>query len=728
MLSMLIAVAVTLGQDPIRSTPAIRVHPIRAGAVRLDGRLDEPEWSQADSITDLRQRDPQNGAPASERTVIRVLGAPDALLISVRAFDTSPGDIRATQFRRDAELDVDDHVSLLIDSFRDHRGAFLFQTNPNGARYDAQLDGVEESNSNWNGIWDVATTRDSLGWTAEFRIPFSTLRYHTGETEFGFNIARVIRRRNEESLWQSWGRSQGLTQLLNAGAMQGLPPLSRAHDLELRPFVLGRGELPQYDLAGDRVAPGALSAKIGLDAKVAVTPTLTADLTLNTDFSQVESDQQLINLTQFPLFFPEKREFFLESSGLFQFGTPERAQLFYSRRIGLKNGAQIPILGGARIYGKVGPWALGVLGVRTGRGEEASDVVVRVKHDLLARGYLGAIAMQRSVASGDGAERAAGVDIGLPLLWKGRNIEPSFWVAGTQRPGVSGTPTAWRVAVDYPNDLFDNFISLYRIDPGFQPTLGFVREAGIWETTGHIDFTPRPRMLGIRQLELKLIPSWEIVADVQGSLLRSADWRRAEFEWRPLGGEFENGDQFEVNVERVLDTSEDGFDLFRDIRVPAGRYWWTRGEVQFESSEGRPVSLQAQWSFGQFYSGTNSEVELGVTWRSGGKLIAGASATRSAVRLPTGRFNATELATRLEYAFNTRADLMTFVQYNNEDERVEASLRFHWIPTIGDDVFIVWNSGYSTDPLAHPRFPALRSLRRPLEGALVIKAVHRFTP
>jgi len=711
-----------------RPTAAVRLLSIPAGAVRLDGHLDEPEWSRADSITDLRQREPTNGAPGSERTVIRILGSPDALYVSVRAYDRTPNEIRATQFRRDATLGADDHVTLLIDSFHESRGAFLFRTNPNGARWDAQQSGPENTNANWNGIWDVAATRDSLGWTAEFQIPFTTLRYHTGATTFGFNVARVTRRRNEESLWQSWGRAQGISQLLNVGEIQGIPPLTRGLDLELRPYLLGRVDLAEYDLDGTQVVDGGFSAKAGIDAKLAVTPTLTADLTVNTDFAQVESDQQLINLTQFPLFFPEKREFFLESSGLFEFGAQERAQLFYSRRIGVKNGEAVPILGGARMYGKLGPWAVGLLGARTGEGEEAKDLVVRVKHDLFDRSYVGAMVTQRTTPDGIGAEQSIGVDLDLPLIWNEQNIEPSFWFAGTRLAGASGTPTAWRAAVDYPNDLFDNFVSLYRIEEGFRPTLGYVREAGIWETTGHITFQPRPKVRGIRQLELELIPSWDIVAGVHESLLQTSDWRRARFEFRPLGGELQNGDQFEFNVQRVLDTSVEGFELFPGTIVPPGRYWWTRGEAQYESSTGRPLSVAVQVSAGGFYSGTNTEVELGMTWRSGGKLIVSTAGTLSAVRLPTGDFDAVEFSGRVEYAFSTRADLAAFVQYNNEGRAAEGSLRFHWIPTIGDDLYIVWNSGYSTDQNSRWRFPSWGAIRRPLEGGLVIKGVHRIVP
>lgn len=712
-------------QDP---GAALRVGRTSADDLQLDGRLDEPAWSAADSIADFRQREPREGAPATERTIVRVLYAADALYVGVRAYDASPAGVRATQLRRDADLTVDDNVTLVIDSFDDRRGAFLFRTNPNGARWDAQLVGFEDPDENWNGIWDAATARDSAGWTAEFRIPFITLRYHPGATVFGFNVQRFIRRKNEETLWRSWGRTQGPLQLLQEGSLVGLPPLRRAHDLELRPYVLGRASLADRDVDGLITQPADLAAKAGLDAKLAVTPTLTADLTVNTDFAQVEADEQVINLTRFPLFFPEKREFFLESAGLFQFGTPERAQLFYTRRIGLADGVPVPILAGGRAYGKLGPWAVGLLDARTGRGEEANDLVLRVRHDLFARSYIGAMYVQRSgpgVAAG--AERAGGVDIDLPLVWGGHNIEPSFWLAGTRIPGISGTPTAWRFGTDYPNDLFDNFVSLYRIAAGFDPTLGFVRRTGIWETTGHIDFTPRPHALGIRQLDLKFpIPSWDIIAGVSGSLLRSRDWQTAEFEWRPVGGVLENGGEFEVNVQRLLDAPAEGFEIFRDVVVPAGRYWWTRGELQYETSPGRPLGISSLLSFGGFYGGTNTEVELGATLRPGGRLIAGVSADRSAVRLPAGRFNTLQLSTRLEYALNTRTDFLALVQYNNDDRRVDANLRFHWIPTTGDDVYVVWTSGYTTDPAAPHRFPASRGFIEPLNGGLVVKAVHRL--
>ena len=700
-----------------------------AGKVPLDDGLDDPAWLTADSITDFRQLDPAEGEPSTERTAVRVLAGPDALYVGVWAYDRDMRAVRATQLRRDADLTVDDYVTLLIDSFHDRRGAFLFRTNPNGAMWDAQLVGIDNVNENWNGIWDVAVTRDSLGWTAEFRIPYQTLRFPRGATSLGLNVQRFIRRKNEETLWQSYHRTEGLLRLLHEGELTGLVELRRGRSVELMPYVLGKATANDHDAAGTSLGGGGVAPKAGIDAKLAVSPTLTADFTVNTDFAQVEVDSQVINLTRFPVFFPEKRGFFLESSGIFDFGTQQVAQLFYSRRVGLlEDGVPVPILGGARLSGKAGPWALGFLDARTGSGDEANDLVVRIKRDLFQRAYVGAMALQRSGPGVAGTERGAGLDVDLPLVIHGQNLEPFAWIAGTQVPGVPGTPTAWRIATDYPNDLFDNFVSLYRIDQGFTPTLGFIRRTGIWETTGHVDFMPRPKGLGIRQLDFEVVPTWDIIANEQGSVFRSRDWQTATLRWIPLGVTTQSDDHFEVDVLRFLDVPTDSFEVFRGVRIAPGRYWWTRGELQYLSSPGRPLSLTTIVSFGGFYDGTNTEATLEATWRKSGHLILGAGVSRSRVSLSTGSFTALQTTGRVEYAFNTRTDFLGFVQYNNEAQRVDFNLRFHWIPTIGDDVYIVWNSGYTTDPTVPHQFPNPHALTHPLNGAFVIKAVHRLVP
>ena len=714
----------------VAQSTTIRATAIPA-AVTLDGRLDEPVWATADSIDDFRQREPLEGAPATERTVVKVARDAEALYIAVRCYDANMRAVRASQLRRDADLSSDDNLRLLIDSFNDRRSAFVFATNPRGARWDAQFSGVDDLNENWNGVWDVAVSRDSAGWTAEFRIPLLALRFRGGaHMQFGFNVRRFIRRKNEEDLWRSSGRAQGIYHLDNEGAISDLGDLRRPRDLELYPYALGRAVETQHDSVGGPTKDGYFSGKVGVDAKLGITPTLTADVTVNTDFAQVEADQQVINLTRFPFFFPEKREFFLESSSQFDLGTPGRVQLFYSRRVGLDtSGAPVPIVAGGRIYGRLGPWKLAMLDAQTGGADDANNAVVRVQHDLFDRSYIGAIGTMRAGPNGQGVERAGGLDIDLPLVVHGKNVEPKVWIAGSQRPGLSGTPLAWRISTDYPNDLFDSFVSLYRIDAGFAPPLGFVRRTGIWETTGHVDFMPRPGVLGIRQLDLTFpIPSWDVIANENGSLGRSSDWQNAWFEWRVLGGDLHSGDHFEVNLQRVMDAPTDTFEIFPGVVSPPGRYWWSRYELQYFMNAGRPLSLGAFANWGQFYGGHSTDLELSAAWRGGGHVIASIDLTRTTAQLPGGSFTAVLLANRLEYDFDPRTSLLAFVQYDNENRRVDFNVRFHWIPVIGDDVFVVWNSGYTTEPLSRFRFPDTRALSRPLNGALVVKVVHRLTP
>ncbi len=665
---------------------------------------------------------------------MRVARDAGALYVGLRLYDGDPTHLRASQLRRDADLpDNDDMVILLIDGMRDRRSGFLFGTNPNGAIWDAEVTLQDESNQDWNGIWEVATSRDAEGWTAEFRIPFRTLRFRAeSAATFGFNVERSIRRKNEDVLWQGWGRTQGLLRQQYEGELTGLGRLERSRDVDLMPYALGRDVADEHDLTGAPTGNGGVDGKVGLDAKVALTPTLTSDLTLNTDFAQVEADQQVINLTRFPLLFPEKREFFLESSGIFSFGFNEISQLFYSRRIGLAqdsagNTSAVPILAGGRVYGKAGPWTLGFLDARTGGADASNDAVLRVKHDLFSRSYLGAMATLRSGPGAHGAEQSFGFDADFPLVVHGQNVEPTFWIAGTRVPGTPGTPVAFRVATDYPNDLFNNFVALYRIERGFTPTLGFFRRTGIWETTGHVDFQPRPDVLGLRQLDIKFpIPEWDVIVPEGGSLARSADWQTASFEWRPIGGEFHSGDQFEVNFQRQLDAPADTFEVFPGVAVPPGRYWWSRWNLQYETSQARALSVWAMVDWGGFYGGRSTEVALQGSWRPGGHLILGLDVTRTEARLPAGYFAALQTSGRVEYAFDTRTAFLGFVQWNNEDERVDFNLRFHWIPVVGDDVYLVWNSGYTTDPAARYRFPDSRAWSRPLNGAFVVKAVHRI--
>ena len=708
----------------------IAVHTV-AEPPTLDGRVDTPAWLAADSITDLRQRDPDEGAPATERTVIRVLRDQVALYVGVRAYDRDPRLIRSSQLRRDADLSSDDNVTILIDSFHDHRSAFLFQTNPNGAMADAQLIGTDDVNDSWNGIWYVATRRDDLGWTAVFRIPFYTLRFKAGTgAAFGFNVRRFIRRKNEEDLWLGWLRTQGLEQLApgSHGHLIGLGGVSRALGFEVKPYALVNAYQAPHDSLGNPIGGAGVAGKVGVDAKLAVSPTLTADLTINTDFAQVEIDSQVINLTRFPTFFPEKRDFFLESSGIFDFGFNNHAQLFYSRRIGLTDsGAVVPILAGARLYGKVGPWSVGLLDARTGGIDDANNAVVRLRHDLFDRSYIGALVTARTGPGVHGTDLAGGLDAEFPLLIGGQNVVPSAWVAGTRSPDTMGTRVAWRLATDFPNDLFDNFVAVARYDSGFAPPLGFVQRSGAWETYGHFDFMPRPHILGIRQLNFSL-PDWDIYANLDGSLTDARDWQTAIIDWRPLGVTLDNSDEGSIDIQRAMDAPTAPFEVFPGVTIPPGRYWWTQLSAAYQTSLGRPISGNGYFSTGTFYNGHSNTGAVGGTWRTGAHLIIGAGFQRTEAWLPAGRFVALNVTGQTAYAFTTHADFQGFIQYDNSLARADFDFRFHWIPVIGDDLYVVWSSGYTTYARALIRFPRPQVISAPLAAGLTIKFVHRFGP
>jgi hypothetical protein len=391
-----------------------------AGPIQLDGVLDEPAWRRADSLSDFTQLDPDEGEPATERTVVRLVGTAEGLYIGLVAHDSVPARIGRAQLRRDADLSSDDSFTILLDPQRDRRTGYLFSVNPNGAMYDAEIQGPDDTNSDWDGRWDARARLTNGGWTAEIWLPWQTLRYGENGAAWGLNLERFIRRKNEVALWRGWRRHQGLLFQEGQGTLIGLDSLPARPRAEVRPYLVLAQSQAERDFGQDGrsriLETGAGEVRIGGDLKLAVAPTLTLDLTLNSDFAQVEVDRQVVNLTRFPLQFPEKRPFFLESSGIFGMGEPGEVELFYSRRIGLaEDGRPIPLDAGARLHGRSGGYRLGLLAVRTGDDEDATDLVARVTRDVLSRGRVGAMVTSRSLPDRSG-EWSAGLDFQLPML------------------------------------------------------------------------------------------------------------------------------------------------------------------------------------------------------------------------------------------------------------------------------------------------------------------------
>ena len=734
--------------------------------LRLDGALDEPGWTTADSISEFTQRDPAEGAPASERTVVRFVGTPEGLWVGVWAYDRDPGGIRRAQLRRDADFTTDDSFTLMLSPTGDKRTAFLFAVNPNGALQDAEVLNFEQESREWDGIWDARARVTPAGWQAELLIPWQTLRYRAagdaGADAWDVNLRRFIRRKNETALWRAWRRSEGIRFLERAGTLGGfaaaptaLPGgLPRRAVAELRPYVTATERLADRRYAADgsaRTTQGAaLLGDAGLDAKLAPSPTLTLDLTANADFAQAEVDRQVVNLTRFPLFFPEQRPFFTEGAGIFEFGRRQETQLFYSRRIGLVAGRPVPLYAGARLTGRIGAQQVGVLATRTG-GDGASgapgatDVVARVKRDVLGRGYVGAMATFRDgvgvpgapgAAVGGRAASAGGVDFNLPYIVRGQNL---VFLGNLAADGgaAGGDPTFARFMIDYPNDHADLVARFDRVGAGFVPALGFVRQAGIMRYSGSAAITPRPRALGplagplralgVRRLLFNVM-NWNVVQALGGGL------DNATLTLRPIGAEFESGDHIEVNLRRAYDVPREAFELFPGASVAAGRYRWDRVELTGGTSPARPLVLDATVSGGQFYAGRSWEASGALRARLEPHVLGSLEYGRTAIRGPRAdadgapppgdppdlRFAAQYARTRVDVAASPRLNTTLFAQWDNESARVALNARVRWTTSPGSDAYLVWNSAWPSDlPGGFSGVP----WRRPAGGALVAKYV-----
>jgi len=684
--------------------------------ITLDAQFNEVEWLRADSITQFTQRDPQEGAPATERTVVRLLATPQGLAVGWWCYDREPQKIVRSQLRRDASLGSDDYVSVAIDGLYDQRSGFYFRTNANGALWDGEHLTFESGNESWDGVWDARARITDEGYFIEMLIPWATLRYHDGDGLWGMNFRRFIRRKNEEQLWRSWKRTEGLRFLEREGVVAGFDSLPSRARAELRPYVLSENRLPERQLFStgrDSITvPAGSYGHIGVDIKVPVTRTLTADLTLNPDFAQAEVDRQVVNLTRFPLFFPEQRPFFTEGAGIFDFGRTQQTQLFYSRRIGLSRaGTPVHIPFGVRMQGRAGSNQIGFLAARTGDNDDATDLVARVKHDVLGRGYLGAMATMHDPGVG-GTNVNGGVDFNLPYVIGDEQNLVLLGNAAWSRDSA-GAPIGghYRFMIDYPNDNADIVVRFDRIDAAFNPALGFVQQRGVNRLGGGTSITPRPGSGPIRKIEFDLL-SYNVVWDL--------DWRlnNASLEVKPLGLQFQTGDQLELNVQREFDAPTEDFEIFPDATLAPGGYWWNRVELQFSGSEARTVRLSSSISAGGFYDGTSREISAGVRIRRSPHLLASLDLVHSDIALRDVAFSAQTARLRTDFAVSPRLNTTLFAQWDNESDRASLNARIRWTVVPGSDLYVVWNSNWNTSVLEHVRWS------RPQRGGLVAKYVY----
>jgi hypothetical protein len=657
--------------------------------ITLDGRLDEPAWAGATPIGELVQTEPDEGAAPTEATEVRVLRDDERLYFGVRCFDRTPSGIAATKIGRDAELEGDDHVLVVLETFGDRRNGFFFAVNPRGARAEGQIaNNAEHENFDWDGIWDAAARVDESGWTAELAVPFKTLRFRREIAAWGLNVQRYIARRQETDRWTAARRDVWISNLSEAGRLEGLQGVRQGRGLDVRPYVSG----------GEEDSGGEL--KVGGDVFKALAPSLTASLTVNTDFAETEADNRQVNLTRFPLFYPEKRSFFLEGAGIYDVAglgnQNEDLVPFYSRRVGLYQGQEIPILAGLKVSGRVDRWNVGFLDTETGRRDELgldrqNLLAARVSRNVFRQSFVGAL-VTHGDPSGAGSNTLVGADARLATstFRGGENLSLDLFAFVTD-DGASGRKGhALGGKLDYPNDLWDVALSFKEIDRDFHPALGFVSRTDVRKTDLHLSFMPRPGRLGIRQLFFEA--GGQYVSDTSG---RTLDWMvRAS----PLGFQTESGEQVRLEWVPQFERLDEPFEVQPGIVIPAGDYRYTAWFVEVETAERRRWVAEAEVRWGSFYDGNLTRVEGRLSLKPSAHLLLGAEAEWGHGELPGGDFTAKVLAGRLDLNFSPDLGWANLLQYDTDSRELGFQSRLRWRLRPGSDVFVVFNRGWIHDP------------------------------
>jgi hypothetical protein len=687
--------------------PVLPATPLAQAPV-LDGRvLDDPAWQTVVPETSFTQNTPDDGAPVSQRTELRLAYTDDAVYVAFVCFDDEPGRIIASDARRDASLDDVDAVRFVFDTYRDEQNGFVFGTNVNGEEYDGQLSS-KGLNVNWDGVWKVRTRTADHGWSAEFRIPLKTLRYPTRDVQsWGANFERRIQRRHEVAYWSPLGRQFGITRLAEAGTVTGLE-IEKQRNLQVVPYALGE--------AWDRGKEGtSTDSEFGLDVKYGITPSLTLDLTYNTDFAQVEADEVQISLDRFNLFFPEKRPFFLENSGLFSVGRPHQVELFFSRRIGLsEDGEVIPIDYGARLSGDIAGTRVGLMYMQTDDLPDISGstgfAVARVNRELPNRSSLGAMLVDKSVGSsplpGENDNSAAGADfrwgIGEYGLVKG-------YLAQTDTPGLDGDDRSWSLEGSY--DSPDWSLGLGFVDVGeeFNPEVGFVNRSGGYRN-GFASALRRIRF-GRESSLLELRPhfSYAVYEDQQG-------FKESGFLHIDNHTEWKNGYEVHTGVNFVTKGLQDPFEIYEGIAVPAGTYRNTEAQLVGMTDDSQWISLVVRAWIGGFYSGERVAISPTVQVRLAEKFVGEFGWQRNDVELPEGDFTTDIGLFRVAWSFTPKVAVEALFQYNSVDDLLSTNLRFSWLREANTGLYLVFNDikGYDGFTGAQP------------DRSLIAKYTHMF--
>jgi hypothetical protein len=680
-----------------------------AEPLTIDGVLDEPIWLAAPAIGDLTQRQPEQGAPPTERTDVRLLYDRDHLYVGVVAYDAEPHRMIGTQMARDASLSADDRVEIVLDTFRDQRSAFYFATNPSGALVDG-LVASGQLNADWDAIWDVRTRRTEHGWTAEFAIPFKSLSFPSGRTVWGFNISRHIYRRLEEDRWSGARLDTQFYQLSEAGEITNLAGLTQGIGLDVRPFLAARW------LRVEGTDDG--SGKPGLDVFYNITPSLKLTATFNTDFGETEVDARQINLSRFSLLFPEKRSFFLQGAGVFNFASigPEPAggipaagadvYPFFSRRIGLLGDQEVPLDAGVKLTGTVGRTDVGLLAVRTGDlpiVSEKNFLVGRVKRNLFTQSYVGAIFTSGHPAQGQSGQ-TFGADMRLAtsrFLGRPNNFVVNGYAVKSVNEGVSGRDWSYGFSAHYPNDKFNAQVAVREIQENFKPGLGFVQRDNVRLFRIAGSYNPRPRdFLNVQQmfhdvyytrftrLDNGEVESWDVYVTLLDWHLKSGDNLHGMFDFNPT-------------YERLFES----FEISPGVHLLPGEYRFTRFRSNLLSTATkRRLSGSVNLAYGGYWSGNAEQLTTSLTYKVPPRFIVTLSANQTFARLPEGHFIARIFTSNVSYAVTPRLSLSNLVQYDNRSRNMGWQSRVRWTLQPGNDLFFAFNQGWIQEDGGNLRF------------------------
>ena len=670
----------------------------RAGRTELpiliDGVLDEAAWDSAEPITRFIQAMPDAGYPATEETFVRVLYDDRSLYIGALLLDSEPDRITAQFLDQDYETHDDDVFAVTLDTFLDRRNSFMFLINPRGAVKDGQtFDNSRTTNLAWEGVIQVETTIHDQGWTVELAIPFTTLRFNPAleEQAWGINFLRRLRRRNEDSYWAPLDRRSRVHTMALAGTLTGLSGLPHPRNLTIKPFALADHS------SGEMIPEGSSGPGYdgGLDLKYGVTPRLTLDLTYRTDFSQVEVDQERVNLTRFSLFFPEKRDFFMENSGIFAFGdlsernirmgaSPRDFTLFHSRRIGLHQGRPVPIVAGGRLTGRVGSFDVGLLNMRTESTQALPGVSFSVAR--VRKTFGGVLQVGGVIASRDGLGKGAtgynrsyGLDANVTVREK---LLIHTYLAATEYPDREGNNLAARVSAAFRDRLWDVSALYRKIGDGFDPGIGFVARKGVQHSYGTIGIHPRPAIPWVSELN----PYLEL--DYITNLHSVLETRKAA---AGLGIAFLDGGSLTLTGADQLEIIDEAFQVAGQGEIPEGRYTFREGSLSYQSNAARPLAGEVSLSGGGFYNGSRRSVTLGGSWRPSQHFALDLGVERNEIDLPGNSFTADVFGARVDVAGSTRLFLSGFFQYNAASEDAVMNLRLNFIHSPLSDLFLVYS-------------------------------------